>query len=234
MWRVVMYMFLPAVCVISMIFLAQGMPMTYQSAYQVSTLEPAAMGTTDSGKAKEQTIVVGPLVAFVPMKMMGTNGGGFFGMNSAHPFENPGAGTNFFETFCMMLFPMALVLMYGRMLHRFRHSVVIFSVILLLFVGTIVCAMYFDTMQPNPGLTAHPLARNFTIASASAPGGKKVITLPAVAGLPVDQHLGNLEGKELRFGTSAGATLSAATVDVACGAVHAQDDRLKPNRGLSP
>jgi K+-transporting ATPase ATPase A chain len=210
------------------------MPMTYQSDYQVSTLEPAAMGTTDSGQPKQQTIVVGPLAAFVPMKMMGTNGGGFYGMNSAHPFENPGAGTNFFETFCMMLFPMALVLMYGRMLSRFRHSVVIFSVMLLLFVGTIVWAIYFDTMQPNPGLTAHPQSRTFTIASATSPGGKRPIVLPAVAGLPVDQHLGNLEGKELRFGTSAGATFAATTVDVTWGAVNSEHDSLNPIAGLSP
>jgi potassium-transporting ATPase potassium-binding subunit len=234
MWRVVAYMFLPAAFVISMVFLIQGMPMTYQSDYQVSTLEPAAMGTDSNNQPKQQTIVVGPLAAFVPMKMMGTNGGGFYGMNSAHPFENPGAGTNFFETFCMMLFPMALVLMYGRMLKRFRHSVVIFSVMLLLFVGTVVWAIYFDTMQPNPGLTAHPQSRTFTIASASAPGGKREIVLPAVAGLPVDQHLGNLEGKELRFGTSAGATFAAATVDVTCGAVNAEHDSLNPIAGLSP
>src|SRR6266478_6459567 len=78
MWRVVAYMFLPAAFVISMVFLIQGMPMTYQNAYQVSTLEPAAMGTTDNGQPKQQTIVIGPLAAFVPMKMMGTNGGGFF------------------------------------------------------------------------------------------------------------------------------------------------------------
>jgi K+-transporting ATPase ATPase A chain len=234
MWRVVVYMFLPAAFVISLIFLAQGMPMTYQNAYQVNTLEPAAMGTQDNGQPKQQTIVIGPLAAFVPMKMMGTNGGGFFGMNSAHPFENPSAGTNFFTTFCMMLFPMALVLMYGRMLKRLRHSIVIFSVMLILFVGTVVWAIYFDTMQPNPGLTAHPQSRTYTIASASAPGGKRVITLPAVAGLPVDQHLGNLEGKELRFGTSAGATFAAATVDVTCGAVNAEHDSLNPIAGLSP
>jgi potassium-transporting ATPase potassium-binding subunit len=234
MWRVVVYMFLPAAFVISLVFLVQGMPMTYQNAYQVNTLEPAAMGTDSNNQPKQQTIVIGPLAAFVPMKMMGTNGGGFFGMNSAHPFENPSAGTNFFTTFCMMLFPMALVLMYGRMLNRFRHSVVIFSVMLLLFVGTVVWAIYFDTMQPNPGLTAHPQARTFTIASANAPGGKREIILPAVAGLPVDQHLGNLEGKELRFGTSAGATFAATTVDVTCGAVNAEHDSLNPIAGLSP
>jgi potassium-transporting ATPase potassium-binding subunit len=234
MWRVVVYMFLPAAFVISLVFLAQGMPMTYQNDYQVSTLEPAAMGTADNGQPKQQTIVVGPLAAFVPMKMMGTNGGGFFGMNSAHPFENPSAGTNFFETFCMMLFPMALVLMFGRMLGRFRHAMVIFSVMLLLLIGTVVWAIYFDTLKPNPGLTAHPQSRTFEIASATAPGGKRVITLPAVAGLPVDQHLGNLEGKELRFGTSAAATFAAATVDVTCGAINCEHDSLNPIAGLSP
>jgi K+-transporting ATPase ATPase A chain len=234
MWRVVVYMFLPAAFVISMVFLVQGMPMTYQNSYQVNTLEPAAMGTDSSNQPKQQTIVIGPLAAFVPMKMMGTNGGGFFGMNSAHPFENPSAGTNFFTTFCMMLFPFALVLMYGRMLNRLGHSIVIFSVMLLLFVGTVIWAIYFDTMQPNPGLTAHPQSRTYTVASASAPGGKRQIVLPAVAGLPVDQHLGNLEGKELRFGTSAGATFAAVTVDVTCGAINSEHDSLNPLAGLSP
>jgi potassium-transporting ATPase potassium-binding subunit len=95
MWRVVMYTFLPAVFVLSVVFLVQGMPMTFQSDYQVSTLEPAAMGTDNNGKPKQQTIVTGPLAAFVPMKMLGTNGGGFYGMNSAHPFENPDAASNF-------------------------------------------------------------------------------------------------------------------------------------------
>jgi K+-transporting ATPase ATPase A chain len=234
MWRVVAYMFLPCVLVLSIIFMQQGMPMTFQSSYQVSTLEPGAMGTGDNAQPKQQTIVVGPLAAFTPMKMLGTNGGGFYGMNSAHPFENPSALTNFLETFAMMLFPFALVLMYGRMLHKFRHGVVIFGVMLLMFVGTVVWVIYYDTMKPNPGLTAHPVARTYEIASATAPGGKRVVTLPAVAGLPVDQHLGNLEGKELRFGTSAGATFAAATVDVTCGAVNAEHDSLNPVAALSP
>src|ERR1700751_490831 len=170
MWRVVVYLFLPASFALSLAFLIQGMPMTFQSSYQVNTLEPAAMGTDSNNQPKQQTIVVGPLAAFVPMKMMGTNGGGFFGMNSAHPFENPSAGTNFFETFCMMLFPMALVLMYGRMLGRLRHAIVIFSVMLILFIGTVVWAIYFDTLKPNPGLTAQRTSRTFEIASATAPG----------------------------------------------------------------
>src|ERR1700677_122431 len=211
MWRVVFYTFLPIAFVLSLLFLTTGMPMTFQSEYQVNTLEPASMGTDSNNQAKQQAIVVGPLAAFVPMKMLGTNGGGFYGMNSAHPFENPSGFANFLTTASMMLFPMALVFMFGRMLKRMRHATVIFSVMLVLLVGTVLWTIHFDTLKPNPGLTAHPITRTFEIASATAPGGKRIITLPAVAGLPVDQHLGNLEGKELRFGTSASAPLAAAT-----------------------
>jgi K+-transporting ATPase ATPase A chain len=95
----------------------------------------------------------------------------------------------------MMVFPFSLVLMYGRMLKRLRHSIVIFSVMLLLFIGTIVWAIYFDTLKPNPGLTAHPAGQTYNVPSATAPGGKREVTIPAVAGLPVDQHLGNIEVK---------------------------------------
>jgi len=234
MWRVVFYTFLPIGFALSLLYLCTGMPMTFQSAHQVNTLEPTAMGTTESGQPKQQTIVVGPLAAFVPMKMLGTNGGGFYGMNSAHPFENPSAFGNLLTTSSMMLFPMALVFMYGRMLRRQRHGVVIFSVMLVLLVGTVLWAIHFDTLKPNPGLSADPIARTFEIPSATAPGGKRVISLPAVAGLPVDQHLGNLEGKELRFGTSAGSTFAAATVDFTCGAVNCEHDSLNPVAAVAP
>jgi len=234
MWRVVAYMFVPISFVLALSFLQQGTPMTYQSSYQVSTLESTAMGTTDKGEAKPQTIVVGPLAAFVPMKQLGTNGGGFYGMNSAHPFENPTGITNFLSCVGMMLFPFALVLMYGHMLGRPRHAWVIFSVMMFLMVGTIAWTIGYDTYQPNPGLTAHPKVRAFTIPSATAPGGKIPVTLPAVAGLPVDQHLGNLEGKELRFGTSAGATFAAMTVNVTDGAVNCEHDSLNPLAALAP
>ena len=234
MWRVVMYTFLPAAFVVSFIFLQQGSPMTFESAYQVSTLEPGAMGTTDKGEAKQQTIVVGPLAVFVPMKQLGTNGGGFYGMNSTHPFENPTALTNFVSCVAMMLFPFALVFMYGRMLSRLRHAWAIFWVMMAMMIGTIVWTVYYDTLQPNPGLTAHAEARSYEVPDANAPGGKRTVELPAVAGLPVDQHLGNLEGKELRFGTSAGATFAALTVDVTDGAVNAEHDSLNPLAVLGP
>jgi potassium-transporting ATPase potassium-binding subunit len=178
--------------------------------------------------------VTGPVAATVPMEQLGTNGGGFFGMNFAHPYQSPTAVTNFFACFAMMVFPFSLVLMYGRMLKRIRHSIVIFSVMLLLFIGTVVWAIYFDTLKPNPGLTAHPKGQTYSVPSATSPGGKRQVIIPAVAGLPVDQHLGNLEGKELRFGTSAGATWGAITTDVTCGAINSEQDSLNPLAGLSP
>jgi potassium-transporting ATPase potassium-binding subunit len=231
---VVIYTFLPISFVLALIFLQQGSPMTFDSAHPVSTLEPAAMGTADNGQAKQQTIVVGPLAAFAPMKQLGTNGGGFYGMNSAHPFENPTDVTNFLSCVAMMLFPFSLVLMYGRMLKRVRHSVVIFAVMGVLMVGTVAWAIWFDTLQPNPGLTGRSTALTYQMPSPGAAGGKRDVTLPAVASLPVDQHLGNLEGKELRFGTSAGATFSALTVDVTDGAVNCEHDSLNPIAALSP
>jgi K+-transporting ATPase ATPase A chain len=234
MWRVVVYMFVPAALLFGLIFLWQGSPMTFRPAYQITTLQPAAMGTSAQGQALPQTIVVGPVAALEAIKMLGTNGGGFYGMNAAHPFENPTALSNFFNTMAMMLFPFALVLMYGRMIARKKHGWVIFGVMMLLMIGTIVWAIYYDTMQPNPGLTSHPNAQTYQIPSTTAPGGNLTVTVPAVAGLPVDQHLGNLEGKELRFGTSACATYAAVTVDVTTGSINCEMDSLNPVAVLSP
>ena len=140
MWRVVIYILLPFAFVIALIFIQQGTPMTFATSYQAMTLEGL----------KPQTIVVGPVAAFESIKMLGTNGGGFYGMNSAHPFENPTALSNFFNMLSMMLFPFALVLMYGRMLNQRRHSLVIFVVMLIFMVSTIIWSVYFDTMRPNP------------------------------------------------------------------------------------
>jgi K+-transporting ATPase ATPase A chain len=234
MWRVVMYTFLPAAFVVSFVFLQQGSPMTFKSVETITTLEPASMGTTDDGQAKPQNIVVGPLAVFMPMKQLGTNGGGFYGMNNTHPFESPTALTNFVSCVAMMLFPFALVLMYGRMLGRPRHGWVIFWVMMAMMVGTVVWTIYYDTLQPNPGLISHKTAESYQVADDNAPGGTRTVDIPVVAGLPVDQQLGNLEGKEMRFGTSAGATFAALTVDVTDGAVNCEHDSLNPLAILGP
>jgi K+-transporting ATPase ATPase A chain len=231
MWRVMAYIYLPAALIIGILFMHEGMPMTYASQQTVTTLEPASMGSDDHGQAKPQNIIVGPVAAVIPIKMLGTNGGGFYGMNSAVPLKNPTAVSNFVTTFAMMIFPFTLVLMYGRMLRRVRHSVVIYSVMLTMMIGLIVWAVWWDTLQPNPAFTGTAAARDYVITSPD--GTRRPITLPAVASLPVDQHLGNLEGKELRFGTSAGAVFSAITTDVTCGAVNAEHDSLNPTASLS-
>ena len=234
MWRVVVYIYLPVALIIGVIFMHEGMPMTYASEQTVTTLEPASMGTDDQGQAKPQNIIVGPVAAVIPIKMLGTNGGGFYGMNAAHPLENPSAVSNFFTTFAMMIFPFSLVLMYGRMLRRIRHSVVIYGVMLTMMVALIWWTIEWDTLQPNAAFTGTATERSYQIADASDPSGKRTVTLPTVASLPVEQHLGNLEGKELRFGTSAGAVFAAITTDVTCGAVNAEHDSLNPVASLSP
>ena len=234
MWRVFVYLFLPASILFAVFFISQGSPMSFQSSFQVTTLEPGSMGTNDKGEPARQTIVTGPVAALESIKMLGTNGGGFFGMNASHPYENPTAASNFFNTLAMMLFPFALVLMYGRMLGKMRHSWVIFSVMLLMMAGTIIWSVYFDTMKPNPAFTSRAASRTYDIPDKTAPGGKIDVCKPRVAGLPVDQHLGNLEGKELRFGTSAGATYAAVTTDVTCGSVNAEADALNPLAALAP
>jgi K+-transporting ATPase ATPase A chain len=233
MWRAVVYVFLPASVLMSVLLLADGVPMTFRGAQEVQSVEPGAMGTTEDGKPQPQTIARGPVAAIIPIKHLGTNGGGFFGANSAHPFENPSAWSNYLTCVNILIFPFSLVIMFGRMLGKLRHAAVIYGVMMLLFVTMIGWAIYWDTLQPNPGLTAHAEHR-YEVPDPNAPSGKRIITSPEVVGLPVDQELGNLEGKELRFGTSAGATYSAVTTAVTCGSVNCMHDSLNPLAGLTP
>jgi K+-transporting ATPase ATPase A chain len=218
MWRVVAYMFLPAALIMGVIFMADGVPMTLQPGASATTLESGSMGKDDQGNAQPQQISRGPVAALLPIKHLGTNGGGFFGANSCHPFENPSAWSNLLEVMNFCIFPFALVLMFGRMLKQMRHAWVIFGVMMSLMVAMIGWSVYWDTLQPNPALTAHPEI-----------GGQA-----AMPALPVDQKLGNLEGKELRFGTSAGATFAAATTAITCGSVNCMHDSLNPLAGITP
>ncbi len=163
------------------------------------------------------------------IKHLGTNGGGFFGANSAHPFENPNAWTDFLEIVSFMVFPFALVFTYGVMLKRMRHALVIYGVMLSMMLVMLGCAVYFDSLQPNPAFTGQ-LAASYNKADP-----KKAIDLPEVVALPVDQSdTGNLEGKELRFGRSAGATFATMTTAISCGSVNCMHDSLNPMAGLSP
>ena len=168
------------------------------------------------------------------MKQFGTNGGGFYGMNSAHPVRESDRIHQFSGMRRDDAVPDSLVLMYGRMLGRIAPGVGDFfgddGVD-----GRDDClGDLLRHLQPNPGLTAHPDSRTFEIPSARRAGRQAYFTMPAVAGLPVDQHLGNLEGKEMRFGTSAGATFAAMTVNVTDGAVNCEHDSLNPIAALAP
>jgi len=223
MWRVVVYMFLPASLIMGVVLMADGQPMTFDSYAKVTTLEGA-----------DQTIARGPVAAILPIKHLGTNGGGFFGANSAHPFENPSAWSNLLSCMNMALFPFSLVIMFGAMLKAMKHAVVIYGVMLLMLVGMIVWGISWDTLKPNPGLTGHKQEPPYKIASKEAKGGELQVTVPPLAALPVDQSLGNLEGKEMRFGTSAGATFSAFTCAVTCGSANCSHDSLNPLAGLTP
>jgi K+-transporting ATPase ATPase A chain len=228
MWRVVVYVFIPFCIVTGILLIACGMPMTLEPAAEATTIENGAMGKNDDGTPKPQVIARGPVAAILPIKHFGTNGGGFFGANSAHPFENPSAWTNFIECVSILLFPLSLVVMFGRMLKAERHAAVIYTVMMLMFLGMIGWAVYHDTAKPNPALLAQ---KGQTVKVH----GAEDKTLSPLVDLPVDQNgLGNLEGKELRFGPSAGATFSAVTTAVTCGSVNCMHDSMNPLAGITP
>lgn len=239
MWRAVVYVFLPSSLIMGVLLIPAGVPMTFEGAAEATTLEPGAMGT-EKDQPLPQKISRGPVAAIIPIKHLGTNGGGFFGANSAHPFENPNAWSNFLSCVNILLFPLSLIIMFGRMLNNMRHATVIYGVMMTLFLIMIAWAIQWDTNQPNPSLTEHPALTDgsgqpYRIEVEKDGKLNQVsVDVPALAGLPVDQELGNLEGKELRFGTSAGATFSAVTTAVTCGSVNCMHDSLNPLAGLTP
>ena len=168
----------------------------------VMTLDGSAVATTLEGA--KQTIARGPVAAFLTIKDLGTNGGGFFGPNGTHPFENANFFTNFIETMCLVVIPMGCVWMFGRITGRMKHAAVIFAVMLAFMV----------------------LKVGFSVAFESEPSA-------AFHNLPVAES-SNLEGKELRFGVAAGPTYSVFTTCSSNGSVNAMHDSLNPLAGLIP
>ncbi|HEX5272388.1 MAG TPA: potassium-transporting ATPase subunit KdpA, partial [Gemmataceae bacterium] len=115
MWRAIVYVFLPSSLLMGVLLLAAGVPMTLDGKAEAATVEAAAMGADKDGKPLPQMISRGPVAAVIPIKHLGTNGGGFFGANSAHPFENPSGWTNYLTCVNILIFPLSLVVMFGRM-----------------------------------------------------------------------------------------------------------------------
>jgi K+-transporting ATPase ATPase A chain len=230
-WRSVVYLFLPLSLIVGLSLIAGGVPMTLAGNLKVTTLEGA-----------EQIIARGPVAAVVAIKQLGTNGGGFFGANSAHPFENPSGFTNVVECVSILLVPMATVVMFGRMIGNKRHAALIYAVSILMVAGLTGWAVATDTAKPNPALglrTAQVDAdgRRLHVDGLDADSNpvRKDIPAPPLVALPVDQTgVGNLEGKELRFGLSAGATWAAVTTVTSNGSVNCMHDSLNPLAGLTP
>jgi K+-transporting ATPase ATPase A chain len=210
------YVMLPLSIIVAALLLMGGVPMTMEGAATATIVDQSG---AEPGKELTQTIARGPVAAIVSIKQLGTNGGGFFGANSCHPFENPNAFTNLIECLSIILIPFALVVTFGKMMGNFRHAAVIYGVMLLMFVTLTALAVSADSLAPNPAFTDHPATPYSS----------------ALVGLPVDQDgTGNLEGKELRFGPGAGPTWAAMTTCIANGSVNCMHDSLNPLAGLAP
>ena len=195
-WRVL----LPLSFVVALVYVWQGVPQALDGQVWATTLEGA-----------RQQILLGPVASLESIKHIGTNGGGFFGMNAAHPFENPTPLTNAIHILGMLLIPSAMTYAFGSMLLRRRQGWVLFGACLVMFVGFL--ALVFTAEQAgNPLLTAAGADQQI---SATQPGG-------------------NMEGKELRFGIADTALFVATTTAATTGSVNAMHDSLTPLGGLVP
>jgi K+-transporting ATPase ATPase A chain len=194
MTRATLYVLLPVCILLALFYLWQGVPQTLGGYVDATTLEGA-----------KQTIAVGPVASQEAIKILGTNGGGFFNANSAHPFENPTGLTNLIQMVCIFAIGAALTNMFGRMVKDERQGWAIFGVMALLFVVG-VATLYGAEAQANPVLTT----------------------------LGVDPSMGNMEGKEIRFGIANSALFATATTDTSCGAVNAMHDSFMPIGGMVP
>jgi K+-transporting ATPase ATPase A chain len=160
---------------------------------------------------QSQTLAMGPVASQLAIKMIGTNGGGFFNANSAHPYENPTAVSNLLQMLSIFVIPAALCFVFGRMVGDMRQGRAIFAAMALMFVVFAVAAMSFE-QQGNPKLAALGADQ---LVSATQPGG-------------------NMEGKEARFGIAASGLFAAITTAASCGAVNAMHDSFTPLGGMVP
>ena len=198
--RCTLYVLLPISIVVGLFFVWQGMPQNLSAYVDAHTLEGA-----------KQTIGMGPVASQEVIKMLGTNGGGFYNANSAHPFENPNAITNFVQILLIFSLGAALTNVFGRMVGDQKQGWAVFWVMAVLFIaGTAV--VYWAEAPGNPAFT--PLHIDQT-ANALQTGG-------------------NMEGKEVRFGIANSALFTTITTDASCGAVNTMHDSLMPLGGLIP
>jgi potassium-transporting ATPase potassium-binding subunit len=192
--RSTLYVLLPLAVVFSLVLVALGIPQTLAGSVEATTLEGA-----------KQIISIGPVASQEAIKELGTNGGGFFNANSAHPFENPNAISNMLEISSLMLIPFATAFAFGRAVADFRQGrAIVITMGIVLVTGILVA--YWAEAAGNPLLTA----------------------------IGVDPSPGNLEGKEVRFGPAMSALYATATTGTSTGAVNAMHDSFTPVGGLVP
>ena len=198
MTRTLLYVLLPASLIYALLLAAQGVPQNLKAYTTAHTIE-----------GQTQTIGQGPVASQEAIKMLGTNGGGFFNANSAHPFENPTPLINFFEMFLILVIPAGLTFTLGRMTGSPGHGWAVLAAMFFLYaVGF--STVYWAESQPHPMLMHSNIAQTGT---ATAPAG-------------------NMEGKEVRFGVTQSSLFSSLTTDASCGAVNTMHDSLTPLGGM--
>ena len=192
--RATVYVLLPISVVAALVLVSQGVVQSFSPYLEVTTVEGV-----------KQTLALGPVASQEAIKELGTNGGGFFNANSAHPFENPTPWTNFILMVLILCIPAGLTHTYGRMAGNQRQGWAILAAMTTLYLLGVLAAY-----------------------GAEAAGN------PVLAGLGLDQGLGNMEGKETRFGVAASALFSVVTTGASCGAVNSMHDSFTPLGGLVP
>ncbi|QLK60434.1 potassium-transporting ATPase subunit KdpA [Enterobacteriaceae bacterium Kacie_13] len=193
LWRITLYLLLPVSFLLALFFVSQGVIQNFEVYQHVTTLE-----------GLQQTLPMGPVASQEAIKMLGTNGGGFFGANSAHPFENPTALTNMVQMLAIFIIPCALCFAFGRVVGDNRQGNALVWAMSVIFVVSVVVVMYAE-LQGNP---------HFTVLGASS-------------------NI-NMEGKESRFGILASSLYAVVTTAASCGAVNAMHDSFTALGGMVP
>jgi K+-transporting ATPase ATPase A chain len=227
--RVTLWILLPISFVYALFLVQQGVVQNFDAYKEVQTLEVVKYQEPKLGadgqpvknekgepvmedkSTDKQTLAMGPVASQEAIKMLGTNGGGFFNANSAHPYENPTALTNFVQMLSIFLIPAALCLTFGRMVQDQRQGWSVLAAMAVLFVAGAIAAISFE-QQGNPQFTALGIDQNVSTAQAG----------------------GNMEGKEVRFGIADSGLFAAITTDASCGAVNAMHDSFTPLGGAVP